>query len=109
MNINDTNLSSGDVIFPYIGSGPPQGTDLHRYVFLLFRQAGNNLQYEMNNDTLERARTNTRDLISKFNLTLVGGDYFQAEYEGAAGIVSINIYMLSVAVFVHIFIVFQII
>lgn len=111
MNINDTNLSSGDVIFPYRGSGPPQGTGLHRYVFLLFRQAGNNLQYEMNNDTLQPASTNTRDLISKFNLTLVGGDFFQAEYEEAAGagIVSINIYMLSVAVFVHIFIVFRII
>lgn len=109
MNVNGADLSSGDVIFPYIGSGPPEGTGLHRYVFLLFRQANDSLQYEINDQTLERANTSTRNLISQFNLTLVGGEFFQAEYEGAAGTASINIFMLSVFVFAHICMVFQIV
>lgn len=109
MNVNGTDLNSGDVVFPYRGSGPPQGTGFHRYVFLLFRQANDSLQYEMNDESLERANTSTRNLISQFNLTLVGGDFFQAEYEGAAGIVSINIFMLSVFAFIQICMVFRVV
>lgn len=105
-------MSSGEVIFPYRGSGPPQDTGLHRYVFLLFSQVNSNLEFEVANETLDRASTNTRNLISKLNLTLVGGDFFQAEYEGTAGTAgttSINMFMLSVVVLTHFCIVFQII
>ncbi len=104
MNINGTDLSSGDAIFPYMGSGPPEGTGLHRYVFVLFRQAVNNINYEINNETIQRANTSTRNLISTFNLTLVGGDYFQAEYESNAGTVTINVFMLCIFVFTNIFV-----
>lgn len=101
MNVNGTDLSSGDVIFPYRGSGPPEGTGLHRYVILLFRQADSHLQYEMNNETMAPANTNTRNLISTFNLTLVGGDFFQAEFEGSSAAVTVsdNVFMIFIFVF----------
>lgn len=109
MNVNGTDLSSGDIIFPYRGSGPREGTGLHRYVFLLFRQANSSLQFEMNNETMERASTNTRSLISEFNLTLVGGDFFQAEYEESAGTATNNVLMLSVFVFTSVCMLLQLV
>lgn len=107
MNVNGTDLSSGDAIFPYQGSGPPQGTGYHRYVFLLFRQQNDHIHYEMNDETAQRISTNTRNLIGLFNLTLVGGDFFQAEYEEGssdAATVTINAFMLlAIFVFTNIF------
>lgn len=88
MNINGSDVSSGDVIFNYIGSMPPVATGIHRYVFLLFKQASNNLEYDNINGTTSIINTNTRILISEFNLTPVAGDFFRAQFEGAAGLVN---------------------
>lgn len=38
VNIQGGNINTGDDIIAYIGSGPPKGTGLHRYVFLIFKQ-----------------------------------------------------------------------
>ncbi|XP_011819793.1 PREDICTED: phosphatidylethanolamine-binding protein 1 [Mandrillus leucophaeus] len=32
-------ISSGTVLSDYVGSGPPKGTGLHRYVWLVYEQA----------------------------------------------------------------------
>lgn len=40
INIPGNKLSEGQTIAEYIGSGPPEGTGLHRYIFLVFKQAG---------------------------------------------------------------------
>ena len=37
-NIRGSAVEHGDVIFNYLPSAPRQGTGLHRYVFLIFRQ-----------------------------------------------------------------------
>lgn len=39
-NIPGNDLSCGDILAIYVGSGPPKGTSLHRYIFLLFKQNG---------------------------------------------------------------------
>lgn len=39
-NIPGNDLKKGDVLADYRGSGPPQGSGLHRYVFLVFKQNG---------------------------------------------------------------------
>lgn len=39
-NIPGGEVSKGQVLSEYIGSGPPQGTGLHRYVFLIYKQNG---------------------------------------------------------------------
>ncbi|CAK1587812.1 unnamed protein product [Parnassius mnemosyne] len=37
-NIYGGDLYKGEVLSDYIGSGPPKGTGLHRYVFLVYKQ-----------------------------------------------------------------------
>lgn len=39
-NILGGNISSGEVLSAYVGSGPPPDTGLHRYVFLVYKQPG---------------------------------------------------------------------
>lgn len=38
INIPGNKLNLGQSLAEYIGSGPPEGSGLHRYVFLLYRQ-----------------------------------------------------------------------
>lgn len=40
VNIPGNNLEQGEVLSGYIGSGPPKGTGLHRYVFVVYKQNG---------------------------------------------------------------------
>ena len=37
-NVKGCDLSSGEEQAAYIGSGPPQGTGLHRYVWIVYKQ-----------------------------------------------------------------------
>lgn len=39
MNIKGNDVRSGDEIIEYIGAGPPKGSGLHRYVFLVLKQS----------------------------------------------------------------------
>lgn len=38
INVPGNKVADGQVVAEYIGSGPPEGTGLHRYVFLIFKQ-----------------------------------------------------------------------
>lgn len=38
INIPGNKVSDGQTVAEYIGSGPPEGSGLHRYVFLVFKQ-----------------------------------------------------------------------
>ena len=38
VNIPGSEVAKGDTLIEYIGSGPPLGTGLHRYVYLLYEQ-----------------------------------------------------------------------
>jgi len=40
VNIPQTRVAEGKTLSEYVGSGPPKGTGLHRYVFLVFKQPG---------------------------------------------------------------------
>lgn len=37
-NIPGMDVASGDTLTEFVGSGPPMGTGLHRYVFLVYEQ-----------------------------------------------------------------------
>lgn len=39
-NIPDGDVKKGDILADYRGSGPPKGSGLHRYVFLVYKQNG---------------------------------------------------------------------
>lgn len=38
MNIPESSVENGNVVTEYAGSGPPVGTGLHRYIFLVYKQ-----------------------------------------------------------------------
>lgn len=38
VNIPGKDLSKGNTLAEYVGSGPPPNTGLHRYVFLVYKQ-----------------------------------------------------------------------
>lgn len=40
VNVRGTEPSTGETLVEYIGSGPPEGTGLHRYILLIYRQPG---------------------------------------------------------------------
>nr|5TVD_A Chain A, Tm16 [Trichuris muris] len=40
VNIPGDKVAQGETLSEYIGSGPPKGTGLHRYVFLVYKQSG---------------------------------------------------------------------
>ena len=40
VNIPGSDVSKGEVLSGYIGSGPPEGTGIHRYVYILYKQPG---------------------------------------------------------------------
>lgn len=40
VNIPGNRVDDGEKLFEYRGSGPPKGTGLHRYIFLIFKQNG---------------------------------------------------------------------
>ena len=38
VNIPGNKVADGKVLYEYVGSGPPEGSGLHRYIFLVFKQ-----------------------------------------------------------------------
>ena len=86
VNISGNDISSGEVKYAYVGSGPPSGSGLHRYVFLLFKQLDgkgdfSDLPTVPNTSREGRLKTNTRELMKKFNLQVEGGNFYQAEFD----------------------------
>ncbi|XP_017780492.1 PREDICTED: protein D2-like [Nicrophorus vespilloides] len=84
-NIPGNDLGKGDVLSEYIGSGPPQGTDLHRYVFLVYKQP-NKLTFDekrlTNRSGENRGKFHIRDFAKKYNLgDPIAGNFFQAKYD----------------------------
>ncbi|XP_018329658.1 protein D2 isoform X2 [Agrilus planipennis] len=84
-NIPGNDISKGEVLSEYVGSGPPQGTGLHRYVFLLYKQPGKLTFTEKkltNRSGDGRGKFSIRNLAKKYNLgDPVAGNLYQAEWD----------------------------
>jgi|SaaInlStandDraft_6_1057023.scaffolds.fasta_scaffold103304_1 phosphatidylethanolamine-binding protein len=83
-------ISKGDTWKEYIGCGPPRGTGLHRYVFLLCRQeqAGSlampgDFKVLSSSSGEDRGGQSTMQLLSTLQLQPVGLAFFQAEWDEA--------------------------
>ncbi|XP_017847426.1 phosphatidylethanolamine-binding protein homolog F40A3.3 [Drosophila busckii] len=84
VNIVGNQLASGDTLAEYVGSGPPEGTGLHRYIFLLYRQSAR-VEEDM------RIGKRTRD--GRFNFSVrkfaakhglgqpIAGSFYEAQYD----------------------------
>lgn len=46
INIPGSDVAKGEEIAAYVGAGAPEGTGLHRYVFLVYKQLGGRITYE---------------------------------------------------------------
>lgn len=85
-NIKGNNVDKGDHITEYFGSGPPKGTGLHRYIFLLFKQEGMiNYDAEPRTSNISRDHRfhfNTRKFANKYNLgDPIAGNFFEAQWD----------------------------
>lgn len=85
VNIPGNKISSGDTICEYIGSGPPQGFGIHRYIFLVFKQSNGKQVFDLpfaSKYTREgRLSTETRKLITDYDLQLIAGNFYLAQYD----------------------------
>lgn len=84
-NIQGSDLSTGEHITEYIGSGPPKHTGLHRYIFLLYKQP-NKIDFDIPKtdatSRCHRLRFNTKKFAKKYNLgDAVSGNFYQAEWD----------------------------
>lgn len=84
VNVPGSDLSSGDTILPYVGSGPPEGTGLHRYIFVVFQQSGtiDTAPLKIAYTPQTRAKFNTRNFVAKHNLgSPISGNFYQAQFD----------------------------
>ncbi|CRL05877.1 CLUMA_CG019128, isoform A [Clunio marinus] len=69
----------------YIGSGAPKDTGLHRYTFLVFKQKNGKQEFDLptvpNTSREGRLSSNTRKLIADYNLQLIGGTFYLAQFD----------------------------
>lgn len=83
INIKGNDVSTGTTITTYRGSGPPKGTGLHRYIFLVFKQQ---TELKLNETTANNLRDNrrnfsTRKFVKENNLgNPIAGNFYQAQF-----------------------------
>lgn len=84
-NIPGNQVDKGDVITDYVGSGPPKGSGLHRYVFLVFKQPKKISFTEGKiSKTIGKGREkfSTKNFVKKYSLgSPIAGNMFQAQYD----------------------------
>jgi len=83
-NIPGNKVEQGEVLSPFIGSGPPPKTGLHRYIYILCQQPSKiHFKGELRCPVSGDSRNNWKaaDFIKKWNLNPVGCDFYQAEYD----------------------------
>ncbi|XP_043653727.1 protein D3 [Drosophila teissieri] len=86
VNIPGSNVdpSGGHPVAAYVGSGPPEGTGLHRYIFLLYRQENKIEETPTIPNTIRAGRLNfkARDFAAKHGLgEPIAANYYQAQYD----------------------------
>lgn len=84
-NIRKNDLSTGQTIAQYIGAAPPEGTGLHRYILLIFRQPhyiNFDEPFIHNRTTNGRTNFSVRKFQQKYDLMgPMSGNFFQAAYD----------------------------
>lgn len=84
-NIPGNQIDKGDIITDYVGSGPPKGSGLHRYVFLVFKQPKriSFSEGKISRTTGKgREKFSTKSFVKKYSLgSPIAGNMFQAQYD----------------------------
>ncbi|XP_034838238.1 protein D2-like [Maniola hyperantus] len=85
-NILGGDMNKGEVLSDYIGSGPPKGTGLHRYIFLVYKQQDkcdfSKVPKLPNNSGEKRGNFSISKFAQQFKLgTPVAGNFYVAKYD----------------------------
>ncbi|XP_014291689.1 protein D3 [Halyomorpha halys] len=85
VNIPGSEVKKGEVLSAYIGSAPPKGTGLHRYVFVVYKQP-KKLEFDEprlpNNSPKNRANFSIAKFASKYDLGKpIAGNFYQAAWD----------------------------
>lgn len=84
-NIPGSEVSKGEVLTDFVGSGPPKGSGLHRYVFVLYKQPEriNFTDKKISSTTgTGRGKFSIRDFAKKYNLGKpLAYNVYQAEWD----------------------------
>ncbi|GAB0097631.1 Phosphatidylethanolamine-binding protein [Sergentomyia squamirostris] len=85
-NIPGSSVKDGETIAEYIGSGPPKGTGLHRYVFLVYKQPSGKIDISSEEKTTNKSRAgrpsfSARKFADQYSLQFVAGNFYQAQYD----------------------------
>jgi len=87
VNIPGNDVAAGKTLSEYVGSGPPKGTGLHRYVYLVYKQPGpltpdEKLLKNRGGGGEGRANFSARKFAQKYKLgDPIAGNFFQAEWD----------------------------
>ncbi|KAL3266886.1 hypothetical protein HHI36_011036 [Cryptolaemus montrouzieri] len=84
-NIPGNDVMNGETLTGFVGSGPPKGTGLHRYVFLVYKQPKRITFNEgriPNTTGDNRGCFSIRKFASKYNLgEPIAGNFYRAEWD----------------------------
>lgn len=85
-NVYGGDINKGEVLSDYIGSGPPKGTGLHRYVFLVYKQPEkcdfSKVTKLPNNSGANRGKFSISKFAQQFKLgPPIAGNFFVAKYD----------------------------
>ncbi|XP_058130176.1 protein D3-like [Anopheles ziemanni] len=86
-NIPGTKVEDGDHMYGFVGSGPPNGSGLHRYVFLVYKQPTGRIDFSKAPRVSNRSRNHRlnykhREFVKQYGLgELVAGNFYQAQYD----------------------------
>lgn len=85
VNIPGDQVSKGETLSEYIGAGPPKGTGLHRYVYLVYKQPGK-LSFKerklTNQSGTRRGKFSIKNFAIKYKLGHpIAGNFYQAEFD----------------------------
>ncbi|XP_069691569.1 protein D2-like [Periplaneta americana] len=84
-NIPGNKVEQGETLSAYVGSGPPKGSGLHRYVFLVYKQPSK-LTFDeprvSNRSADNREKFSIKKFAEKYNLgSPVAGNFYQAQWD----------------------------
>ena len=86
INIPGIDLNEGQTLAAYRGSAPPEGSGLHRYIFLVYKQPGYIIHSETHTIPIapenrkERVNFKVRDFVNKYDLgEPIAGNFYQAQ------------------------------
>jgi len=85
-NIPGDDIAKGDTLTEYVGAGPPKGTGLHRYVYVVYKQPEGKITFDerrlTNRSGDHRGNFKVRDFAKKYALgEPIAANFFQAEWD----------------------------